>query len=102
MRALAPYAFAPDVDPELLDKFIEKKSRDVQPDHGYRGQIAAVLAHDALDRLGSINRPTLVITGAQDAVFPAENSRTPSERIRGAQLEMIDDAAPMPIVASDA
>jgi 3-oxoadipate enol-lactonase len=53
MRVLAPFAFAPGVEPQLLAKFIDKKSGDVEPDHGYRGQIAAVLAHDALDRLGA-------------------------------------------------
>lgn len=92
MRVLAPFAFAPDVDPRLLVKFIDKKSGDVQPDHGYRGQIAAVLAHDALDRLGSIDRPTLVITGSQDAVIPAENSATLREGIPRARLEVIDGA----------
>jgi pimeloyl-ACP methyl ester carboxylesterase len=89
---LAPFAFAPDVDPHLLSKFIEKKSRDTQPDHGYRGQIAAVLGHDALDRLGSTKRPTLVITGGQDAVIPAENSETLRERIPDARLKVIDGA----------
>jgi hypothetical protein len=41
MRVLAPFAIGRDVDPELLAKFIDKKSNDVQPDHGYLGQIAA-------------------------------------------------------------
>ena len=66
MRVLAPFAFAPGVDPKLLAGFIDKKGGDVQPDHGYRGQIAAVLAHDAADRLASIEHPTLVIAGSQD------------------------------------
>jgi pimeloyl-ACP methyl ester carboxylesterase len=92
MSVLAPFAFAPDVDPQLLAAFIDQKSRDAQPDHGYRGQIAAVLAHDALERLGSIEQPTLVITGAQDAVIPAENSETRRHHIPGAQLETIAGA----------
>jgi 3-oxoadipate enol-lactonase len=92
MRLLAPFAFAPDVDPRLLAAFIEKKSRDVQPDRGYRGQVAAVLAHDALDRLVWIDAPTMVITGDQDAVIPPENSEALCERIPRARLEVIDDA----------
>ena len=92
MRVLAPFAFAPDVDPQLLAKFIDKKSGDVHPEDGYRGQIAAFLAHDALDRLGSIDRPTLVIAGSQDAVIPAENSETLREGIPQARLEVIDGA----------
>jgi 3-oxoadipate enol-lactonase len=92
MRVLAPFAFAPDVDAQLLASFIDKKSVDVQPEHGYRGQIGAVLGHDALDRLGSIERPTLVVTGAEDAVIPAENSETLRERIPRARLEVIEGA----------
>jgi pimeloyl-ACP methyl ester carboxylesterase len=92
MRVLAPFAFAPDVDRQLLATFIDKKSREAQPEHGYRGQITAVLAHDALDRLGSIEQPTLVITGAQDAVIPAENSETLRHHIPGAQLQTIAGA----------
>jgi 3-oxoadipate enol-lactonase len=92
MRVLAPFAFARDVDPQLLARFIDKKSGDVQPDHGYRGQIAAVLAHDAVDRLSSIERPTLVITGSEDAVIPAENSEALREGIPRARLEVINGA----------
>ena len=92
MRVLAPFAFAPGVAPELLAGFIEKKSGDVQPEHGYRGQIAAALAHDALDRLPSIEHPTLAIAGAQDQIIPAENVEVISERIPGARLELIDGA----------
>ena len=92
MRALAPFAFSPDVDSQLLARFITKTSVDVQPDHGYRGQIAAVLGHDALDRLGAIERPTLVITGSEDVVVPPENSETLCERIPQAQLEVIAGA----------
>jgi pimeloyl-ACP methyl ester carboxylesterase len=92
MRVLAPFAFAPGVDPQLLARFIDKKSGDVQPDHGYRGQIAAVRAHDALDRLGAIERPTLVIAGSQDQIIPAANSEILCERIPPARLELIDGA----------
>jgi pimeloyl-ACP methyl ester carboxylesterase len=92
MRALAPFAFAPGIDLQLLARFIDKKSGDVEPDHGYRGQIAAVLAHDALDRLSSIERPTLVITGSQDQIIPAENSETLCGSIPRARLEVIEDA----------
>ncbi len=51
-----------------------------------------MLEHDALDRLGLISQQTLVITGAQDAVIPAENSKTLSDPIPGARLEVIPRA----------
>ena len=51
MRLLSPFAFTEEVDAGLLERFIEKKSGDVQSEEGYRAQIAAVLAHDASERL---------------------------------------------------
>jgi 3-oxoadipate enol-lactonase len=92
MRALAPLAFARDADPAFVAAFVEKKSRDVQPPAGYRAQIDAVLAHDALERLARIAAPTLVLTGDDDQVIPAENSRVLADRIPGARLEVLRGA----------
>ncbi|HZE04744.1 MAG TPA: alpha/beta fold hydrolase [Solirubrobacteraceae bacterium] len=92
MRALAPLAFARDVDASLLERFTEKKSRDVQDPAGYRAHIDAVLHHDALDRLGAIRAPTLVITGDDDRIVPGVNSEVLAQRIPGATLEVIGGA----------
>jgi 3-oxoadipate enol-lactonase len=89
MKTLAPFAFAPGVDADLLDGFIAKKSADVQDLAGYAAQIAAVLAHDTYDRLPLIEAPTLVITGNQDQVIPGESSEPLADRIPGARLEII-------------
>jgi pimeloyl-ACP methyl ester carboxylesterase len=92
MAALAPFAFAAGVDGELLGRFIEKKSRDVQDPEGYRGQIAAVLAHDTYDRLPRIACPTLIVTGDGDRVIPGASSDTLHQRIPGSRLEVIAGA----------
>lgn len=92
MRALAPLAFARDVDTSLLERFTEKKSRDVQDPAGYRAQVDAVLNHDALDRLGAIRAPTLVVTGDDDRIIPGANSEVLAQRISGARLEAIGGA----------
>lgn len=89
MRALAPFAFARGVDPDLLERFIDKKTRDVQDPAGYQAQIAAALSHDTFDRLGRIRSPTLVITGDDDRVIPAESSNPLAERIPAARLVVI-------------
>jgi len=89
MRTLAPFAFAENVDPEMLEAFIAKKSLDVQDLAGYRAQIAAVLAHDSAARLAQIGAPTLILTGDDDRVIPAESSRLLAERIPGARLAVI-------------
>jgi 3-oxoadipate enol-lactonase len=92
MRALAPFAFADGVDGELLDRFVEKKSRDVQDPEGYRGQIAAALAHDTYDRLPRIDCPTLILTGDGDRVIPGASSEALHYRIPGSRLEVIAGA----------
>ena len=92
MRALAPFAFADGVDGELLDRFIEKKARDAQDPEGYRGQIAAALAHDTYDRLPKIECPTLILTGDGDRVIPGASSDVLHERIPGSRLEVVADA----------
>jgi pimeloyl-ACP methyl ester carboxylesterase len=92
MRTLAPFAFAHGVDSAMLDAFVEKKSRDVQPPEGYRAQIAAVLGHDTYERLPSIAAPTLIITGDDDQVIPGESSEVLRERIPGSTLRVIEGA----------
>ena len=91
MAALAPFAFASEVDARLLERFIAKKSADVQDDAGYRAQIAAVLTHDTFHRLDRITAPTLVITGDDDRVIPAPSSDVLVEAIPGARLVVIPD-----------
>jgi 3-oxoadipate enol-lactonase len=92
MRTLAPFAFSERVDPQLLRAFIEKKSRDVQADEGYRAQIAAVLSHDTAGRLAGVSARTLVLTGDDDRIIPAASSRLLQERIPAATLHVIDGA----------
>lgn len=92
MQALAPFAFAEGVDAELLSRFIEKKSGDVQDPEGYRGQIAAALAHDTYDRLPQIDCPALIVTGDDDRVIPGASSDVLHERIPGSRLEVVPGA----------
>jgi 3-oxoadipate enol-lactonase len=90
--ALAPFAFASDFDGELLEGFVEKKSRDLQDPAGYAAQIQAVLGHDAGERLAGIAAPTLILTGDDDRIIPAASSQLLHERIPGSQLELIGGA----------
>ena len=92
MRALAPFAFARDADPAFTERFVEKKSRDVQDPAGYRAQIAAVLAHDTYDRLPDIAHPTVILTGDDDQVIPAASSDVLHERIHDSLLYVIRGA----------
>ena len=95
MRVLAGYAFAPSFatrQPERYAAIVRKKSNDVQPFYAYRRQVEATLTHDSADRLPAITAPTLVITGAEDAIIPAANSRVLAGRIPRARLVIVGGA----------
>jgi 3-oxoadipate enol-lactonase len=55
----------------------------------YDRQAQAYLHYDALDRLGDIESPTLVIVGEQDLLTPPWICREVADRIPGAQFEII-------------
>ena len=63
------------------------------PAHAYKRQLAATFKFNTYDRLPEITAPTLVITGADDALLPARNSEIIAERIRGAELKLIPNAS---------
>jgi 3-oxoadipate enol-lactonase len=92
MRALAPFAFARGADPRFVERFVEKKCRDLQDPAGYRAQIAAVLSHDTWERLPEIDRPTLILTGDDDQVIPAASSDVLHERIPDSHLHVVAGA----------
>lgn len=53
---------------------------------GFVAQASAYLGHDALERVGNIRAPTLVVAGSKDTTMPAEHGRALAERIPGARL----------------
>ena len=57
---------------------------------GLTRQAEACWAHDTLDRLGSIQCPTLLTAGADDIFVPPRFSRELHARIRGAELSVIE------------
>lgn len=63
------------------------------PQGGYLGACHAVRQVDTTARLGQIAVPTLVIAGALDEGTPPAMSRTIAERVPGARLVVIEQAA---------
>jgi 3-oxoadipate enol-lactonase len=63
------------------------------PAAGYVGCASAILGIDFLDRLPAISVPTLVVVGADDPATTPARAREIHERIPGAELAVIDDAA---------
>ncbi len=63
---------------------------------GYAGCCEAIAELDLRAELARISVPTLVIGGAQDPAIPPHNQRVIAEAVRGARLELIEDAAHIP------
>lgn len=60
---------------------------------GFLGQMGAVFTHDALDRLGAVRAPTLVMTGTADRLVAPRHSDTLAAAIPGARLRRFDGAS---------
>lgn len=63
------------------------------PGEGYAGCCAAIRDMDLRDVIGGIRVPTLVVVGADDPATPPDKAREIRDRIRDAELEVIEDAA---------
>ena len=67
-----------------------------QSAEAFLAQLEAFDAHDALDRLGRIAVPTLVLAGAEDIATPPSLGRLVAERIPGALFEVLEGEAHQP------
>lgn len=59
------------------------------PDAGLIAQAQALMAHDALERVGQITAPTLVLAAAEDILTPAAGAQELAEAIPGAQFQVL-------------
>jgi 3-oxoadipate enol-lactonase len=67
---------------------------------GYAGCCEAIAEMDQLDDLRAVTAPTLVIAGAEDPATPPEHGAAIAERIAGARLQVLPDAAHLAAVSS--
>ena len=62
---------------------------------GFQGQMGAVLTHDTAGRLGTIQAPTLLLTGDADNLIPGGNAKLLHELIPHAKLVTLEGAGHM-------
>jgi pimeloyl-ACP methyl ester carboxylesterase len=93
MAFLMPLVFTADFierEKPFLKEFYERSLAYGFSPQAFAGQVAAVMAHDTIDRLATIEAPTIVITGTRDRLVRPHHSRTLAERIPGARLVEIE------------
>jgi pimeloyl-ACP methyl ester carboxylesterase len=76
---------------ELIERALAEAELRPPPD-AYGRQVQAATRHDTCDRLPQICCPTLVISGSEDKIVPAENSRILADQIPGAELVVLPKA----------
>lgn len=92
VRANLLLAFSPEYvasELEEIERVIALREANHVPEQVYLHQLQAAMAFDASARVREIRARTLVITGDEDIIVPAENSRNLAARIPGAELRII-------------
>ncbi|MBW4458498.1 MAG: alpha/beta hydrolase [Nostoc indistinguendum CM1-VF10] len=74
-------------------EFLVKTSPFHSKENGFVRQMKAIASHDTCNALQDIKAPTLVITGDSDVAIPPGNSDVLVQKISGAKLATIKDAA---------
>ena len=97
-ESLAEIAFAPgfaDQHPEMIEQLI--KIREAKPidQTGLARRAGTVADFEIFDQLPNITHPTWVVTGEQDQLIDAENSRRLAAQIPAAKLTLYPNAGHM-------
>ena len=78
MRAQAPWIFSPAFyaeHPDRVAELIAEAGQGTQPAAAFAAQTAALVGHDARDRIAALTTPTLVIAAADDIIIRPALSR---------------------------
>jgi pimeloyl-ACP methyl ester carboxylesterase len=75
-----------ELHPDVMDRVADTARYRPQSTESYTRQLQACLAHNASDRAGRIQVPTLVVHGDLDPLVPVANGRYLAEHIPGAHL----------------
>jgi pimeloyl-ACP methyl ester carboxylesterase len=78
MRAQAPWIFSPAFyaeHPDRVAELIAEAGQGTQPAAAFAAQTAALVDHDARDRIAALSTPTLVIAAADDIIIRPALSR---------------------------
>lgn len=82
--------FLSDSDRGAWLKWMLRQSSHPQPLDGFLRQLDAMRQHDALSRLSSVRCPTLILTGAEDAIMPVRYAEQMKAAIPHAELRLLD------------
>ena len=92
MRAQAPWIFSPAFyagHPDRVAELIAEAELGTQPAAAFAAQMAALVDHDARDRIATLTTPTLVIAAADDIIIRPALSRELFQALPGAAWSVV-------------
>ena len=93
IRAMVPYIYDSSTPRERIEEDLEIRRRTYPKSFVYFGQIQAILAFDARNRLSEISARTLVLHGESDRLVPHENGRLLNLLIPNSKLVLLPRAS---------
>ena len=87
-----PFNYAPGTPRERIEEDWAVRFPLAASPTGYLNQLAGASAWSGLERLPSLQVPTLVLHGEVDRLVPADNGRMLAKAIPGAELTIVPDA----------
>jgi len=93
VKMVVDWSFSPGAPPRLID-LVTRRMSETRPSV-LHSDFRACSDFDVTDRLGEINKPTLIVCGAEDKMTPLRYSQYLAEQIAGAQLRVIPEAGHM-------
>lgn len=93
MREVLVWCFTPEyfeTHQEEAQETEEALTSITQPVEAYLSQLHSIQVHNATDRLGHIQAPTLVLGAPKDLIFPPNQSEQIHRGVRNSQLQFTD------------
>jgi pimeloyl-ACP methyl ester carboxylesterase len=90
LRRFVENALAADASAELIQELYDLRVANPPDPAGWQAQAAAGLGFTGVE--GTIDAPTLIVTGTEDNVVDPQNSDVLAERIPGAEVQRIENA----------
>ena len=90
LRRFVENALADDASEELVGRIYAHRLASPPDPAGWQAQAAAGAGFDALDRIGGIGAPTLILHGTEDGVVDSRNAALLAERIPDARVRLFE------------
>lgn len=83
---------------EEIDRIIEWRLENPQPEYAWRRQLMAGIGYDSRPRSGEIKSRTLLVNGAQDRIVSPESALDLSKRIADSTLVILEGTGHLPFI----